>query len=108
MVGPQAAHMKSHGAGVIPTAPPQELSAPSQVGISAKAPRPASARLFVDFLLSKEGQRTIQRSGRVPARTDLGDGAGGEALKVHYVHPRLAAQFNQHEKDFRQTFARAP
>jgi len=84
------------------------ITSPSQVGISAKAPRPVSARLFVDFLLSKEGQRTIQRSGRVPARTDLGDGAGGDALKVHYVHPRLAAQFNQHEKDFRQTFARAP
>jgi iron(III) transport system substrate-binding protein len=83
------------------------VTSPSQVGISARAPRPASARLFVDFLLSKEGQRTIQKSGRVPARTDLGDAATGEVLMVHYVHPRLAPQFSQYEKEFREIFARA-
>ena len=82
------------------------VTSPSQVGISAKAPHPAAARLFVDFLLSKEGQAVIRQRGRVPARTDLG-GAGAEALKLHYVNPRLAPHFNQHEKEFREIFGKA-
>lgn len=83
------------------------ITSPSQVAISAKAPHPASARLLVDFLLSKEGQRVIESRGRVPARTDLGSNAGGE-LKVHYVNAQLAPQFNQYEKEFRTIFGRTP
>jgi len=83
------------------------ITSPSQVGISAKAPHPAAARLLVDFLLSKEGQRVIESRGRVPARTDLGSTAGGE-LKIHYVHARLAPQFHEYEKEFRGIFGRAP
>ena len=82
------------------------VTSPSQVGISAKAPHPAAARLLVDFLLSKEGQALIRSRGRVPARADLG-GAVGEPLKLHYVDPRLAPQFNQYEKEFREIFASA-
>ncbi|HYR34363.1 MAG TPA: extracellular solute-binding protein [Burkholderiales bacterium] len=82
------------------------ITSPSQVGISAKAPHPAAARLLVDFLLSKEGQRAIESRGRVPARFDLG--SHRETLKVHYVNARLAPQFNQHEKEFRAIFGRAP
>ena len=83
------------------------ITSPSQVAIAAKAPHPAAARLLVDFLLSKEGQRIIESRGRVPARTDLGSIAGTE-LKVHYVSAKLAPQFNQYEKEFRGIFARAP
>jgi len=83
------------------------ITSPSQVAISAKAPRPAAARLLVDFLLSQEGQRAIQNTGRVPARTDLGASSGPE-LKVHYVHARLAPQFNRYENEFREIFGRAP
>jgi iron(III) transport system substrate-binding protein len=82
------------------------VTSPSQVAISAKAPHPAAARLLVDFLLSKEGQRAIESRGRVPARSDLG--SHHETLKVHYVNARLAPQFNQHEKEFRAIFGRAP
>ena len=82
------------------------VTSPSQVGISSKAPHPAAARLLVDFLLSKEGQAVIRSRGRVPARVDLG-GAGAEALKVHYVDPRLAPQFNRYEKEFREIFGKA-
>jgi iron(III) transport system substrate-binding protein len=81
------------------------ITSPSQVAIAAKAPHPAAARLFVDFLLSKEGQRAIASRGRVPARTDLGT-AAGESLKVHYVSPRLAADFNRYEREFRDIFGR--
>jgi iron(III) transport system substrate-binding protein len=81
------------------------ITSPSQVAISAKAPHPAAARLFVDFLLSEEGQRAIASRGRVPARTDLA--AGAAALKVHYASPRLAADFNRYEREFRDIFARS-
>jgi iron(III) transport system substrate-binding protein len=84
------------------------VTSPSQVGLSAKAPHPAAARLLVDFLLSKEGQGVIQSRGRVPARTDLGSGAAAEALKIHYVDPRLAPEFNRYEKEFRDFFGKAP
>jgi iron(III) transport system substrate-binding protein len=83
------------------------ITSPSQVAISAKAPHPAAARLLVDFLLSREGQRVIASRGRVPARTDLGSDARAE-LKVHYVSAALAPQFNQYEKEFRAIFGRAP
>ena len=81
------------------------ITSPSQVAIAAKAPHPAAARLFVDFLLSEEGQRAIASRGRVPARTDLG-ALAGEPLKVHYVSPRLAADFNRFEREFRDIFGR--
>src|SRR5438105_6308925 len=81
------------------------ITSPSQVAIAAKAPHPAAARLFVDFLLSEEGQRAIASRGRVPARTDLG-AVAGEPLQVHYVSPRLAADFNRFEREFRDIFGR--
>jgi len=41
----------------------------------------------------------------VPARTDLG-ALAGEPLKLHYVSPRLAADFNRFEREFRDIFGR--
>jgi iron(III) transport system substrate-binding protein len=81
------------------------ITSPSQVAIAAKAPHPAAARLFVDFLLSEEGQRAIAARGRVPARNDL---AATAPLKVHYVSARLASDFNRYEREFRDIFGRAP
>jgi len=34
--------------------------------VAAKAPHPNAAKLFVDFMLSEEGQRIIASFGRVP------------------------------------------
>jgi iron(III) transport system substrate-binding protein len=82
------------------------VTSPSQVAISASAPHPAAARLFVDFLLSSEGQALIRSRGRVPARSGID--AAAPTLKVHYVDPRLAAQFDRYEKEFRAIFGRAP
>ncbi len=42
------------------------------VGILAKnAPHPNAARLFMDFILSKEGQEKVRDEGRIPARSDV-------------------------------------
>ncbi len=40
---------------------------PNAIGVSKRAPNPNAALLFVDFMLSKEGQELIKARNRVPA-----------------------------------------
>ena len=42
---------------------------PSLVFMSANAPRPFTAALFIDYLLSEEGQKAIVTTNRMPAHT---------------------------------------
>jgi iron(III) transport system substrate-binding protein len=39
--------------------------------LGAKAPHPNAARLFIDFVLSRESQKVIRDAARVPSRTDV-------------------------------------
>ena len=82
------------------------ITSPSQVAVSAKAPHPNAARLFVDLLLSAEGQALISDRGRVPERNDLARGPAQVPLKLHYVNPRLAREADRHENEFREIFLR--
>jgi ABC-type Fe3+ transport system substrate-binding protein len=41
------------------------------VMLAAKAPRPNAARLFYDFVLSKEGQEMLRGFQRIPVRKDV-------------------------------------
>lgn len=78
------------------------IVSPTQVAISASAPHPAGARLFVDFLLSKEGQLAIRSRNRVPVRTDLSPAGGARPLHTHRIDPRLAAKRSEYEAEFRR------
>lgn len=81
------------------------ITSPSQVAVSARAPHPNAARLFVDLLLSVEGQTIIRSRGRVPARTDLAGGDSDQgALKVRYVDPGLAREMDRSQREFREIF----
>ncbi len=82
------------------------VTSASQIAISSRAPHPAAARLFVDFVLSREGQAAIRERGRVPARSDVAEGAHA-GPKLHYVSASLARDFQRHEKEFREIFAKA-
>src|SRR6266704_467485 len=83
------------------------VTSPSQVAVSSRSPHPHAARLFVDFLLSAQGQALIRERGRVPAREDLApDERSAAPLKLHYVSPKLAREAERHEKEFREIFAR--
>lgn len=42
-----------------------------QIGMNAKAPHKSAAMLGANFLLSKEGQTQLAKSGRIPTRTDV-------------------------------------
>ena len=41
------------------------------IAISARAPHPNTAKLFVDFVLSREGQEMISSFLRIPVRADV-------------------------------------
>jgi len=41
------------------------------LGLAAKAPHPNAARLFYDFVISKEGQEILKSFNRVPVRNDV-------------------------------------
>lgn len=44
---------------------------PSLVFMSANAPRPYSGALFIDYLLSEEGQKIVMSTNRMPAHTKV-------------------------------------
>lgn len=48
------------------------VKTPTTVSISAGAPHPNAAALFVDFLLSKPGQEIMASQGRWVSRNDVG------------------------------------
>jgi iron(III) transport system substrate-binding protein len=40
---------------------------PNAIGVAKRAPHPHAAMVFVDFMLSKEGQTILKERNRVPA-----------------------------------------
>ena len=53
----------------VKTVPPVVF--PRQAGIYAKAPHPNAAKLFAEWLISTEGQKTIDAVGRESSRNDF-------------------------------------
>jgi ABC-type Fe3+ transport system substrate-binding protein len=65
------------------------------IGLAKHAPRPHAAMLFLDFLLSKKGQKIVQVSNYLPAhpempalQADLKPG-GGRFKKANYIDPEV-------------------
>lgn len=52
------------------------VSIPSPVGITKDARNVAGARLFLDFVLSREGQQALVSQGIIPVRADVAPPAG--------------------------------
>ena len=69
--GHRAQGFKSAGAPLDWVAIEPVLVLPLPVMLSKNAPHPNAARLFIDFALSKEGQRVVRDKGRIPARSDI-------------------------------------
>jgi iron(III) transport system substrate-binding protein len=69
--------LKDKGAPVEWKALDPTFGRPNAIGVARRAPRPQAALLFVDFMLSPEGQQLIKQRTRVPAsravKTKLND-----------------------------------
>jgi iron(III) transport system substrate-binding protein len=75
------------------------------IGIGAKAPHPNAAKLFVDFILSEDGQKIIASFGRVPTRRGVSTTVQG-LDKLNFVIDDIGAgdDFNRNYEMFRNAF----
>src|SRR6266536_751124 len=75
------------------------------IGVGAKAAHPNAAKLFVDFMLSEEGQKIIASFGRVPTRRGVSTTAQG-IDKLNYMIDEIGAgdDFNKNYELFRNIF----
>jgi iron(III) transport system substrate-binding protein len=76
------------------------------IGVAAKAPHPNAAKLFIDFVLSKEGQQIVLAAGRTPARPGIDTKMQAKNLKLFPVPLELGEDYNRYLKEFRELFAR--
>lgn len=75
-------------------------------GIATGAPHPNAAKLFLEFVLSRDGQRLMQTPGRHIARGDLVNEAAAmlKDLKIVPVNPALAEKLDEYAKQMRAIF----
>ncbi|MGH7827948.1 MAG: ABC transporter substrate-binding protein [Candidatus Binatia bacterium] len=78
------------------------------IGIAAQPPHPNAARLYVDFVLSKEGQRLMRGFTRLVARSDFAQeqAAATKGMKIVPVNPDLADRIDEYTKLLRDTFSK--
>lgn len=74
--------------------------------LSRRAPHPEAAKLFIDFLLSREAQQAMVRFSVVPARPDVPPDPPRltRGLKFYPVKPELADIINRRIAEFRSIF----
>jgi iron(III) transport system substrate-binding protein len=76
-----------------------------QISLVTKAPHPNAARLFIDFVLSAEGQGTLAKLGRVAARQGIKPQGYPEKLKLFLPNAELvAAQLEENRKLYESLF----
>jgi iron(III) transport system substrate-binding protein len=75
---------------------------PNKISLLKNAPRPNTAKLFIDFMLSAEGQKLLQDKGRSPGRIGIGPKnprlKGAKIFTLHVdsdEYEQLGKAFNQ-------------
>jgi len=63
--------MKAQGAPIDWVAIEPVITESVRIGLTANAPHPNAAKLFIDFVLSREGQSIVAKTYRVPVRDDV-------------------------------------
>ncbi|HJX10573.1 MAG TPA: ABC transporter substrate-binding protein [Candidatus Binatia bacterium] len=72
------------------------------VSLPSQPPRPFAAKLFIEWLLSKEGQEVVNQYGRVPIRDDI-ESRYGKILKQHKLL-MTDVDLGQREVEVNETF----
>ena len=82
------------------------LASLEPLDLGAKAPHPNAARLFIDFLLSKEAQALMRERFRIPSRPDVPPDPPEltKGLKLIPTDLSLAEQSKQLAEEYRQIF----
>lgn len=78
------------------------------IGVSSQSPHPHAAKLYVDFVLSREAQKLVQGFGRLVARSDLAAEQPGalKEVKMVPVNPALAEKMEDYAKQLREVFSK--
>lgn len=77
------------------------------IGISAKSKNPNTAKLFVDFMLSRHGQEIIRDRGRLPARSSvqpLSPKAHSARLTLQHIPEEVYLRNPDFASEFRKIF----
>ena len=76
------------------------------IGLSAQAAHLNAAKLYLDFVLSREGQKLAQTPGRFVARADLAAevASATREIKMVPVNPALAEKLDEYAKQLRSIF----
>ena len=78
-----------------------------QISLVTKTPHPNAARLFIDFVLSTEGQSLMVKLGRVAARPGVKPEGYPEKLKLFIPNAELvAAQLDENHKLYESLFVK--
>jgi iron(III) transport system substrate-binding protein len=99
--------MKERGAPIDWTALGPAPAVMVGIGQAAQAAHPNAARVFLDFVLSRDGQKLMQTPGRLVARSDLANDQARmlKDLKIVPVDPALAEKLDEYAKQLRNIFA---
>ena len=75
-------------------------------GIANQAAHPTAAKLFLEFVLSRDGQKLMQTPGRLVARGDVANEQAAmlKKLKIIPVNPALAEKLDEYAKQLRSIF----
>ena len=77
------------------------------ISVVEKAPHPNAAKLFIDFVLSDEGQKIFAQRGREPAKPGLKPEGYPVNLKVAPSRVQLAEKLQDYTRQYESLFVRA-
>lgn len=80
---------------------------PTILSLANQAPHPATAKLFINWLLSESGQTTIRDLGRIPARPGISSDppALTEGLNLFYTPISVTDHFAEYTEKWNNLFA---
>ncbi len=76
------------------------------IGIMVGAPHPNAARVFVDYVLSKEGQELFRNLGKLPARSDVAPKYSIDRDKIGMIPTEEEAKTDYYAKLFDDLFVK--
>jgi iron(III) transport system substrate-binding protein len=76
------------------------------IGIMSGAAHPNAGRLFIDYVLSRQGQELFRNLGKIPARSDVTPKINIDRDKVRMIPPEEAARTTYYAKLFDDLFVK--